>query len=248
MTNSQIIWTLRIKHHYYQNGLCPDVDMFPCPNTRELMNRRGYILRKFNQGEWRLLDILDTGTIADEQYRFHVKMNDNKLIYITAAGMLLPEKAIKIRVNNVNSTTEIPESTSERTNSRPGIIFEIDLTLQDINNDIPATTEIHIPVAEYFWEYLFIHRYSESKGNLSLQDISNTVIFTKGGETDYQNNKAVLFRSLTKIPCSESYPGNLTLTETIRDRKRELMRQLPFPQPGMFLDAPPDVIRQVLYV
>lgn len=248
MAKPRIIWTLQIKHPYYRNTICQDVDVTPCPHTCELINRHGYFLRKFNVGEWCLLDMQNTGMVTGEQYRFYVHMKDNKLAYITAPGIILPERAIKLKTDNVNNTIEIPNITFERIDSRPGIIFDIDIRLQDINSDISGTTEIHLPVTEYFWEYLFIHRYSESKGKLSLQDISNTVNFTEGEEIDYQNNKAVLFRSLTKIPCSESYPGNLTLTETIRDRKRELMRQLPFPQPGMFLDAPPDVIRQVLYV
>ncbi|GEM_PF-6257739 len=243
-----ILWILKIKHPYYWSELCQDVELSPCPQTNDLLKRRGYRILKATDGEWYLMDLQMYGIVADEHYRFFVKTKNNILPYITVSGILLPENAIKLRVDNINSSIIVPDKTSERITTHPGSIFDIDLQLHCKKNNDPVITEIQLPVAEYFWEYLFVNRYTETRGRLSIYDISHKIPFDLGIETEYKGMKAVLFRSLVKIPCSERYGLNLTLTEGVQHSKRVLMHKLPFPQPGMYLDAPPDTLRKVWYL
>ncbi len=247
MTDYKAIWSLVIVHSYYTDGVCHDCRVTIPATTANLLKRRGLIWKMIAPNRWALL-AADGGSMhPDDTFEFELAFLHPLLPYITEVPELTPGLAISLPCTGTESPFESPFTGYPRVQARPGVQFRILLSAGNLSEKEGVTKlTLHPPTCQ--WEYVFLFRHSNADKLLELHDKEHLLTFNQEISHEYLGLPAQYFRSAEKLPLARQPKSKIRLSEILPTGKKELYACLPPPVPGEFIDAPPGVVRRVIYL
>lgn len=248
----KIIWNLRVKHEYYKVFPEKGLSLILSDESQRLLLRRGMIWRYDGGGRW-LLFSLDGGhgqPAGEDRVVIDFRVEDKSLSYVTdwdwnLAGaceqLELSESRESIRMNTLHGSL-VPV--------RPGVCFRLVFLFDKIGEKpLPYETELVFNSFNRQVEYLFLPRDENTERKLMIEDMENTIVFDDPVEIDFMGKKVIRFRSKEKVKMKEFPDYRLRLWEIYPSGKREICRQLPYPDPGNIIgDTYKDILCRLLYI
>ena len=133
---------------------------------------------------------------------------------------------------------------------RPGVCFRLVFLFDKIGEKpLPYETELVFNSFNRQVEYLFLPRDENTERKLMIEDMENTIEFDDPVEIDFMGKKVIRFRSKEKVKMKEFPDYRLRLWEIYPSGKREICRQLPYPDPGNIIgDTYKDILCRLLYI
>ncbi|WP_321332009.1 hypothetical protein [uncultured Bacteroides sp.] len=247
----KVIWHLRIQHEFFKNNTCRGIEINILPETVVLLNRKGWIIRPIGWGEWDLITFSGMEPDEKDTISLEITVADSFLNCITDWQDCKPECSYSLELNGREETILFPPIMANNNikKVRPGIICRINFTpgkqssyAEELYNDIL------LRASKLYWEYIFLFRNGKTERNLLLVDTTQHILFGKIETTTFLGKTALSCRSVEKIPLREEPISQLCLQEICTSGKKELFNRLPLPEPGIFVDACEDTIKQIIYI
>lgn len=258
MSSYSPLYTLSIRHGYCDDGLCRAFSCTPAPSGQEIMRRRGLLFRQADAGSWSVLcdtvgsgpdtetDVLELDlAITDPQFVLYTLWDNFRPTAAYTLVLPLPEGGAK------DGTKAITESDTARQIGRGFCSVSIRLTeemWQDALKGHPQGCTLLFAPKACRWEYLLE---THTDGMYSTEDL---LIEEYGGKLTFPPPEPVteygrrMLRTVSSetVPMHERYAYRLKLTAGGNtSRRRVLLKSLPLPQAGAYLDAAPRLLRQV---
>lgn len=251
MEKLSVIWHLRITHTYYKYGECHSVALRIPSSTSLLMKKRGVLIKLLSPGVWGMIG--NEHTTFSETDRFEVELftKDAEFPYVTDSISTGRGQCSLLEVNGTEPSFTFPLSNLPTIQSSPGIILRIAFvpsieTMKPMQNGY--ATQIEFQALKLHLEYLFILRERDDSKTLNIKDTNREILFDEGEKIEYMGSSGWRYQSTNKVTLQQ-YPNiKIQLSEIMDTGKRILFKQLPYPVPGMFIDAPADTIRTVVYI
>lgn len=259
MSSYSPLYTLSIRHGYFDDGLCRAFSCTPAPSGQELMRRRGLLFRQTDAGSWTVLcDTAgsgpDTGTdvleldlaITDPQFVLYTLWENFRPTAAYSLALPLPEDG------TADGTKTMTESAAARQIGRGLCTVSLRLTeemWQDALKGHPQDCTLLFTPKACRWEYRLDFRKDTIRpsGQLMLEERSGRLTFppfvrTEGG----------VFRTVSEesLPMHVRYDIDLKLTcrQENSDRRQILMRHIPPPEAGAYLDSNPGMLRRIIRI
>lgn len=228
----QVVWSLILHHEYFTSNNWGAEFVLSKESVRLLM-RRGLIWRKFGENRWDLIATNGCSFEKEDRIELELKVENRLFYYVTNS---------KVDFNHKHLVLEKVESL--------GVFYKFIFLIGDIEDlSSTITTEVVFNSLYKYIEYIFILRDNNINRNLFLEEYEYPGTFEQLSTNEYMGRPAVGFRSTEKKLLKEKGMADLCLYEEFPLGGRKLvMRHLPEPRPGMYPDASPDSIRQIMYV
>lgn len=248
------LWTLRIEHDYYRNGVTSCFDVQIPPEMHVLLMRRNLVWRRKDVNEWCLSSFDDTYVDDTDVLALELIAQNYELQYVT--DFTWPEYGhcyeIEIPVGRSSKIDAKECMNGKSFTGTQSSIMQLSVPFGKIINSkaSPLTTILSFKAICKYWQYILIPRQEQQRGILKLEDTKGTISFGEVRQMDFMENKACTIRSLEKFPLRDFYENiDLKLWEMSppNDNKRLLLRSLPFPEPTLNLGLAPDTVWRILY-
>lgn len=246
------LWTLKIRHDYFEDGKCRWGKMLLSRSSDSLLNRRGCRWVQTDIAEWKLVSCGEVALDDADTLEMDFVCNDPGLFYNTQwnwkAGGTCRQLKVGIDSDRRIDMKTLPE---EKVDSKAGAYFRLAVALCGADDEKPTVTELDFEANVLYWEYWLIPR----DGNMNRKP---ELEMTGGGaecslyrcEDDDNPLSISLHRFRTSVP--------LKLTERVRERvvlyemlpsgiRRPLIRSLPIPVQGQVPCKRRDTVVAIVY-
>lgn len=257
MDNYCSIYRLRIEHGYFRENVCRTISISP-PGP-SLMKRKGILFKQIAVNEWDIIcdsskigvDIL-TGVLT-----FGISISDPAFILYTDWAGFNPSSSYRLELpaTTTDAVTAIKQTQGKRMINSCFCTVELQFTenmLKEIQSGKLQTNILKFYPKAVKWEYFFIPRNGkeDSGSNFVLKESDDKIIFSEPQAVEILGKKALRFLSNDKITIKEYYNYRINLLEMISDGtqiKKTLIKDMPYPKPGNFLNVQTDVIQHICY-
>lgn len=259
MSSYSPLYTLSIRHGYCDDGLCRAFSCTPAPSGQEIMRRRGLLFRQADAGSWSVLcdtvgsgpdtetDVLELDlAITDPQFVLYTLWDNFRPTAAYTLVLPLPEGGAK------DGTKAITESDTARQIGRGFCSVSIRLTeemWQDALKGHPQGCTLLFAPKACRWEYLLDFRKDTLRpsGQLMLEERGGRLTFPPFAKTEDGIFRAV---SEESVPMHVCYDIDLKLVcrQENSDRRQTLMRHIPPPETGAYLDSEPRMLRRIIRI
>lgn len=248
MEKFSVIWRIKITHSYYHSGACRYFELKPTPQTAVLLRNRGVLFRKMEDAGWAMIGADDSRFSEEDTFEFELYCRDQKFCYVTENANMKME-CPQIKMSGMEDSAYLfPVEGCPTVEASPGVIAQILLKFNAEQVQTERYNELGFQAPERHLEYIFLFRSRQVDKKLLLEDMEQKVDFLPGEEINYMENPGIRFQSAEKYPLYESPNLKLQLLELLGTNRRVIIRRLPYPNIGMFIDAPPGMLRAVFYV
>lgn len=257
MSSHSPLYTLSIRHGYFDDTFCRAFSCTPTPSGQELMRRRGLLFRQSYAGSWTVLcdtagSEPDTGTdvleldlvITDPLFVLYTLWEEFRPTATYTLALPLPEEG------PADGTKVITESAAARQIGRGfctiGLRLTEDMWQDALKGHPQSCTLLFVPRA-CRWEYLLNFRKSAFRpsGQFMLEERIGRVTFPPFTQT-----ADGVFRTVSEesVPMHVHYDIDMRLTcqQENSKRRQTLMRHIPPPDPGAYLNAEPGILRRII--
>lgn len=255
MERYRILYRIRVKHGYFDNGPCPALQCRLTPQGGTLARRRGLLFRQTAPGEWTLL--FRDRPAEDDLLTLDLSVADPAFTLYTAWDGFRPQAAYELELpaeeEAVEATAAIRPSDRKRAIGSGFCTLGVRLTAEmaeAAESGQPMQAELYFKEAAAQWEYLFIPTGGNAvpPGQLQLEDTAGKVQFAAFRQCEAYGRQAVCTTSRSRVPMRMTYGCRLRLTVQEEGRqKRILLPQVAPPEPGRYMDAPQGILRQICY-
>lgn len=255
MESYRILYRIRVRHGYFDNGPCPALQCRLTPQGETLARRRGLLFRQTAPGEWTLL--FRDRPAEDDLLTLDLSVTDPAFTLYTAWDGFRPQAAYGLELPAAGETVEaaaaIRPSDRKRAIGSGFCTLSVRLTAEmteAAEAGQPMLAELHFREAAARWEYLFIPTGGNTvpPGQLQLEDTAGRVRFSAFRQCEAYGRQALRTLSDGHIPMRQAYGCKLRLTaQAGGKRKRVLLSHVAPPEPGRYTDAPRGILRQVCY-
>ncbi|MDU1891993.1 MAG: hypothetical protein E6767_15000 [Dysgonomonas sp.] len=257
MDNYRSIYYLKIEHGYFQENICRAISVTPL--DLDLMKRRGILFRQTAVNEWDIIcDSSKIGAnILSEVFTFGISISDPAFILYTNWTEFNPSSSyrLKLPTTTTDAVAAIKQTQEKRMINSCFCTIELQFTenmLKEIQSGKFRTDILRFYPKAMWWEYFFIPRNGKenSGSNFVLKESDGKIIFSDPQAVEILGKKALRFLSDNKIAMKEYYDYRINLQEMIPDCtqvKKTLMKDIPHPKPGNFLNVQADVIQHICY-
>lgn len=257
MGNYGSIYRLKIEHEYFRENVCRAISIIP--HAFGLMKRRGILFKQTAVNEWDI--ICDSSTIGanilTEVFTFGIIISDPAFILYTDWTEFNPSSTYRLELpaTTTDAVAAIRQTQGKRLINSCFCTIELQFLenmLKEIQNGKFRTDTLRFYPKAVKWEYFFIPRNGkENSGNkFVLKESDDKIIFSDPQAVEILGQKALHFSSDDKIIIKEYYNYRINLLEMIPDGtqiKKTLMKDIPHPKPGNFLNMQTDVIQHICY-
>ncbi|NDV82965.1 hypothetical protein [Bacteroides sp. 51] len=248
MEKFSVIWRIKIAHSYYHGGACRYFELKPTPQTAVLLRKRGVLFRKMDVDGWAIIAVEDIRLDEKDVFDFELYCGDQKFHYVTDNATMKAE-CPQIEMSGTEGITYIfPVEGCPMIKASPGVIARISLKFQAQQIHAERYNELHFQAPERYLEYIFLFRNEQIDKKLLVEDMERKMEFLPEEKIEYMGHQGVRFQSAEKYPLLESPNLKLQLLELFGTNRRVIIRRLSYPEIGMFIDAPPGMLRAVAYV
>lgn len=254
--------SIRIAHDYFDGERCRALLCRPAAAGAGLLHRRGMLFKRMAENAWALLcDLSGAGPDTDADVLFlELQLADSGFVLYTRWPDFRPDAAYAAELPAAGGDVEAAEilrsTGSRRTIGSGWCRLSLPLTrgmLDAAQAGAPpcCTLRFHAPARR--WEYLFL----PDPGTLPDRAQERYRLETVGGGVRYRfspfervqayGREACRTRSEEPIPLRERYGFRLRLDVSAENgrTRRTVLREVPPPLPGRYLDTAPDLLRQV---
>lgn len=253
---------LSIRHGYFDDGICRAFSCTPAQPGLDLMRRRGLLFRQTAANAWTVLcDITGPGPDTEtDVLELDMSIEDRLFVLYTRWKDFRPTAKYTLALplqegsnpgdGQVDGTETISESLSARQIGRGFCTVSLRLTEEmwaDALRGRPQSVTLLFFPKECRWEYRLEFRKDilQPSGQLILEERSGRLTFPPFSRTD---DGAFLTVSEEPVPMHERYSHDLRLSsrQENSDRRLTLMRHIPPPETGAYLDSEPGILRRTL--
>ena len=219
MSNYRTLYSLTVEHGYFDNGTCRALRCRISPRGADLWRRRGLLFRQSGPNAWTVLYDSDGARVDTSSDTLLLEMDITDPAFVLYTQWFC---TVRIRL-----TDGLFRAAQDGTPESCTLVF-------------------HAP--EHRWEYLLE---THTDGMYSTEDL---LIEEYGGKLTFPPPEPVteygrrMLRTVSSetVPMHERYAYRLKLTAGGNtSRRRVLLKSLPLPQAGAYLDAAPRLLRQV---
>lgn len=254
------LYSLSLEHDYYDNLACRALDFRLRAGGTDLCRRRGLLFRQTAANGWTLLYDCDSAGVdtAHDNVEAELCIKDPAFVLITDWPGFRPENAYILDLpssgDNAEASEVIRESDERRRIGSGFCRVDIRLTeeiLSAAHNGKPAacTLRFHAPARR--WEYLLVPRKDGSidPGQFRMEEQNGKIAFTPFETFKAYGVDTLRAVSQEAIPMKEHYGYRLKVvsTGTGAGRSQVLLKSVPSPEPGRFLDSESGLLRQICY-
>lgn len=230
------IWNLKIRHDFYEDGMCHGGRMLLSPNSELLLRKRGAIFKQYGVSDWTLItfekDVFDDSDCLELLFI----CEDNDLIYNTEwdwkPNGICHQVAVGLTSDMNIDITTFPTKIID---SRQKAFFQLIVSLKGIDYDRVVTTKLDFFSKSVYREYWLIPRDRNINRDLELEfkGSDEEVAFARFEAEDFLNTPLLKFRSSAPIKLREKVTHCITLYEKLPSGgRRMLIRSLPSPTQG----------------
>lgn len=255
------LYRFRVEHDYYVDHACRALKFRLTAEGTDLCRRRGILLRQTAVSEWTFLYDADGAGVdtATDKIEAELCITDPSFVLYTDWASLRPDSSyileLPVATNMIEATDCICEANDKRKIGSGFCSVRITMTerlFAAAQQGCPETVILHFHAPCCKWEYLLIPRRDmmlDPKLCL-MEEQSGKVTFTPFTPVKVYGLEALRTVSRDTIPLKESYACKLTLYSLVQGygRRQALLRYVPFPEPGKFLDVESGLLRQVCYL
>lgn len=257
MDNYHSIYRLKIEHEYFRENICHAISITPL--GLRLMKRRGILFRQTAVNEWDMVcDSSKIGaSILTEVLTFGVSISDPAFILYTNWTEFNPSSSYRLELpaTTTDAVAAIKQARGKRMINSSFCTIELQFTenmLKEIQSGKFQTDILRFYPKAAKWEYLFIPRNGKENSGRKfiLKESDDKIIFSDPQAVEILGKKALRFLSDDKITIKEYYNYRINFLEMIPDStqvKKTLMKDIPYPKPGNFLNMQTDVIQHICY-
>lgn len=255
MENYSTLYRIKVVHDYFDGCPCPALQCRLTLQGETLARRRGLLFRQTAADEWALLFL--AAPPVDDVLTLDLLLADPSFTLYTAWKDFQPSAAYILELplpdEKVDAATAIRSANTKRGIGRGFCTMALRLTEAMTNAakaNKPMQTVLHFHAPSLRWEYLFILRGETDvpASRMTLEDATGRLEFTALEECEAYGKKAIRTTSMSFVPMRQGYGCRLRLMAKDEGRqKRVLLKQVPPPEPGRFLDACDGILRQICY-
>ncbi len=253
------LYTLSFRHRYFADGLCRAFSCIPAPSGQELLHRRGLLFRQSDAGSWTVLcDAAGSGPdTGSDVLELDLSVTDPQFVLYTMWENFRPASAYSLALplpegGTADAVKAIAESAAARQIGRGFCSVSLRLTERmwlDALDGHPQGCTLLFSAKECRWEYLLDLRKVTAgmPGVFMLEERSGRLTFPPFARTEDGTFRTV---SEEAVPMRACYDVDLKLTCGAQgsDRRQTLMRHVPPPEPGAYLDSEPGLLRRKIRI
>lgn len=248
-TAAFILWRLRIRHDYFRKGAVEGITVCLSAESRLILSRRGLLWRETGIGEWSLVSLDGNDLDNSDRIEVELRLKDKMLTYITDWDWSLSGECYQLEVTGEDRVVEMRTHPGIKIKSGHQAMFRLVFSMGNANKGLlPCSIELVFCSFHKYWEYVFVPRDDNASRTLRLEETKQMISFGECQPMEFMGRPVLQCRSTEKIKMEDRPDYTLRLWEHFPMGKRELLRGIPFPRPGMFLDVPDDTLRQVVYI
>lgn len=260
MDTYRTLYSLRVEHDYFDRLVCRSLVLRLTATGIDLCRRRGLLFRQTGLNEWVLLyDSSGAGVdTSSDCIETELCMVDPAFVLYTDWTALRPDNAYVLELpalsDAVEATEVIRESSEKRSIGSGFCTIRIVMTeklFAAAQRGTPMTCTLRFRARQCKWEYLLIsHNMScLDSAQYLMEEQSGEITFTSFEKVNVYGKDALRTVSQEMIPMKEHYTCKLKVCLSAGEtgRRQVLLKHVPFPVPGRFLDAEAGLLRQVCY-
>lgn len=257
MESFRKLYQIIVRHDYFEDGLCPSLNLMPSMESRTMMTRRNILFRQMDIGCWSLFSMAEPDTDNDVLY-MELYVSDPAFVIYTDWPDFKPSGRYELQLPTAADLHDAASAIrlTDRKRSIGEGFCSVGLHLNRKMTDAafagnPEEVVLQFHAPEKQWEYLFIPQSDETIDGsmLLLEDAKGNIRF--GPFTPCMAYGRTAWRTVSEktIRMRDSYDCRLRLMALSSNgkQKRILLSQIKPPQPGQFMDNQNDMLRQVCY-
>lgn len=259
MSSYSPLYTLRIRHGYFADGLCRAFSCTPEPSGRELMRRRGLLFRQTDAGSWTVLcDTAGSGPdFGTDVLELGLSVTDPLFVLYTRWESFRPTAAYTLSLplsegSTADGAEAIMESDSPRQIGCGFCTVCLRFTenmWQDALKGHPQDCTLQFTPKACRWEYRLDFRKDTPlpSGQLMLEERNGRLAFPPFVRVEDGTFRTV---SEESVPMHVRYAMDLKLTcrQAESDRRQILMKHVPPPETGAYLDSEPGMLKHIIRI
>lgn len=257
MGNYRTLYSLTVEHGYFDSGICRALRCRVSPRGADLWKRRGLLFRQDGPNTWSVLFDSDGAGMDTSSDVLVLEMDicDPDFVLYTRWDGFRPSSAYGLELPAASGTVEAVQSIRETATKR-GIgegfcTVRIRLTdglLRAARDGSPENCTLVFHAPERRWEYLLETHPEGMYGteDLLIEEYGGKLTFPPPEPVTEYGRRMLRTVSDENVPMHERYTYRLKLTAGGNaSRRRVLLRSLPPPRTGAYLDATPGLLRQI---
>lgn len=257
MSNYRTLYSLTVEHGYFDNGTCRALRCRISPRGADLWRRRGLLFRQSGPNAWTVLYDSDGAGVdtSSDTLLLEMDITDPAFVLYTRWDGFRPTSAYGLELPAVSGTVEAAQSIRETAPKR-GIgegFCTVRIRLTDglfraAQDGTPESCTLVFHAPEHRWEYLLETHTDGTYGteDLLIEEYGGKLTFPPPEPVTEYGRRMLRTVSSETVPMHERYAYRLKLTAGGNtSRRRVLLKSLPLPQAGAYLDAAPGLLRQV---
>lgn len=264
-TNYTLVFNIDIKHSYFASGICEDLICNPTIDTKQIIDKYGFIIRKTQSG----FQLYSNTNQSIEDYLQYIQQVTetnafeftgtaiNQAFYNYTAEIPVTEIGVLSYKSNELTTSPIAlEKTFVAKNDASNAItikiqFD-DIIKADTTDNLTYQIQLHARKTQ--WQYHIINSSNQEYTEIAIESNATEIQFINEGETTLQNGqKATLFSSgETLIPLKNVAEHKFDIVNTKQtiagSRKETIFKGLPIPNPSNQIILDNGTIASPMYV
>lgn len=233
------LWTLRIRHEFFGRRANKWGAFRLSRESENMLRRRGCMLKEVVFGEWRLLSLSKDSLVfnRDDKLELDYYVSIRNMSYITELPWKRREQYPLIRVDaSKNVVVKMDKPPGEMVHSCQNIEFKLIVSLQGLDYNRMAVTEIQYIASSHYLEYFFVPNDRNIDRKLEIETLGAELKFVEIKDCTLDIGFPYLhFRSTGKFKLREKTRIQAVLYERLRNGIRKpLMHGLPTPVMGNF--------------
>ena len=264
--NYTLVFNIDIKHTYFSSGICEDLTYSPTIDTKQIIDKYGFIIRKTVSG----FQLYSNTNQSIEDYLTYIQQVTettafeftgtaiNQVFYNYTAEIPVVEIGVLSYESNrlVNNSVSLQETFIAKSDASH--IISIKILFNDIikahTPDTQLSYQILLNARNTQWQYYIINNSNQEYTEIAIESNTTEIQFTNEGETTLQNGqKATLFSSgEALIPLKNVAEHKFDIVNTKQtiagSRKETIFKGLPIPNPSSQIILDNGTIASPMYV
>lgn len=258
MGNYQTLYSLRVRHDYFEGRSCNAIGCCLSPQGAVLARQRGLLFRQTAADEWSVFYDCNGAEFNrdDEILMLELYLADPNFTLYTEWQDFCPSDSYELELpgteTGMNAANAILPSDKRRKigSGFCSVSLHLANAMQPTSDGKkPGRAMLHFRSRRVKWEYIFFRRNGNSipEAELKLEDVNKQIVFPDLQPTTAYGRKGMVTTTEETIPMRAAYGSRLRLVRQESGKpKRILLASIEPPTPGRFVTGE-GVLRQVCH-
>ena len=202
-----VIANIKVIHEFFEDGICPMLDISMNSGTKELLYRRQILLKRTGISLWVLLCSQEAQFANGDKVSLDFIYDDPRFIIYTAGKY------------------EMMEDDKQKPDFN--VVYSVDI---ELSTSLPKDIDVYFKANEAYWKYILIPRSGvENSKRLELTETTGMLKFREAENDKTMKQEARTFISQKPVPMRNHYPYNIKLNEMTDHGPKILKRKVESP-------------------